>query len=87
MGGDGGGSAAGDSLAAPAPGAAAGGAKTVTVPADLLPEAKPGDTFKVQSIADGNVTLEHQASEAEGTEEWGKGLTQAAAPAAEEGAA
>jgi hypothetical protein len=78
MAGDGG-SAAGDSLATPAPDA---GAKTVTVPSDLLPDAKPGDTFKVQSVADGNVTLEHQAAPDEG-ENWGEGLTTDAAPEGE----
>ena len=76
-----GGSAAGDSLASPPPDGA-GGAKTVTIPADLLPDAKPGDTFKVQSVADGNVTLEHQAAPDEG-ENWGEGLTKAAAPEGE----
>ena len=76
-----GGSAAGDSLASPPPDGA-GGAKTVTIPADLLPDAKPGDAFKVQSVADGNVTLEHQAAPDEG-ENWGEGLTKAAAPEGE----
>ena len=76
-----GGSAAGDSLASPPPDGA-GGAKTVTIPADLLPDAKPGDTFKVQSVADGNVTLEHQAAPDDG-ENWGEGLTEAAAPEGE----
>ena len=80
-----GGDSAGDMLAAPpAEGAApAAAAKTITVPSDLLPEAKPGDTFKVQAVADGNVTLEHQPG-AETDEDWGKGL-QEAAPRAEEG--
>jgi hypothetical protein len=77
----GGGSAAGDSLASPPPDGA-GGSKAVTIPADLLPDAKPGDTFKVQSVADGNVTLEHQAAPDEG-ENWGEGLTKAAAPEGE----
>lgn len=75
-----GGSAAGDSLASPPP--EAGGAKTVTIPADLLPDAKPGDTFKVQSVADGNVTLEHQAAPDEG-ENWGEDLNKADAPSPE----
>jgi hypothetical protein len=49
---------------------------------DVLPDAKPGDTFKVQSVADGNVMLEHQA--AEGSEDgWGDELKKAAP--AEEG--
>ena len=76
---DGGGTPAGDSLAAPD----AGAAKTITVPADLMPEAKLGDTFKVQSVADGNVTLEHESG-GEG-DDWGKGLEEAA-PRTDEGA-
>jgi hypothetical protein len=70
--------AAGDSLAA-----AGADSKTISVPADLLPEAKPGDTFKVQSVADGNVMLELQPGES-GEEDWGKGL-QEAAPRTDEG--
>jgi hypothetical protein len=69
---------AGDSLAA-----AGADSKTISVPADLLPEAKPGDTFKVQSVADGNVTLEHQPGESS-EDDWGKGL-QEAAPRTDEG--
>jgi hypothetical protein len=79
-----GGEGAGAALAAPAPEAPAeGAAKTFSVPVDVLPDAKPGDTFKVQSIADGNVMLEHQA--AEGSEDgWGDELKKAA-PAEEGG--
>jgi hypothetical protein len=80
---DGGGTPAGDSLASPAATDAAGAAKTITIPADLLPEAKPGDTFKVQSVADGNVTLEHESG-GEG-DDWSRGL-QEAAPRTDEGA-
>ena len=70
---------AGDSLDAPAETSA----KTFSVPVDVLPDAKPGDIFKVQSVADGNVMLEHQ--DAEGGDDWGDGLKKAA-PRVEEGA-
>jgi hypothetical protein len=73
---------AGAALAAPAAPDASGG-NTCTVPVDLLPNAKVGDEFKVQSIADGNVTLSCEAADDESGEDWGKGLTQAAAPGEE----
>jgi len=76
---------AGAALSAAPPDAAApadGATKTFSVPVDVLPDAKPGDIFKVQSVADGNVMLEHQA--AEGSEDgWGDELKKAAP--AEEG--
>ena len=74
---------AGAALGAPPP---EGGAAPVTVPADLLPGAKPGDTFTVKSVDGGNVTLEHQPGAGGGDEggDWGEGLTQAA-PHTEEG--
>ena len=78
---DGGGSAAGDSLAAPAPDS--DGSKTVTVPSDALPDAKPGDVYTVKAVADGNVTLECKS--AEGEDDWGNGLAESA-PRGEEGA-
>ena len=85
-----GGESAGASLSAPPDGGGDGApaeasAKTFSVPVDVLPDATPGDIFKVQSIADGNVMLEHQAAEGGNDEEWGKGLAEAA-PRAEEGA-
>lgn len=69
---------AGEALAAGAPEAKA---KSVSLPSDLLPDAKPGDTFKVQAVTDGNVTLEHMAApqgEGETPEAWGEGLKEAA---------
>ena len=83
-----GGESAGASLSAPPDGGGDGApaeasAKTFSVPVDVLPDAKPGDIFKVQSVADGNVMLEHQA--AEGGDDWGDGLKKAA-PRVEEGA-
>ena len=85
MGMDGGG--AGASLEAPPMDAgAAPGGNTCSVPADLLPGAKPGDTFKVSAVDGGNVTLEHQpGASGDGAEEWGEGLTKAAAPTEEGG--
>jgi hypothetical protein len=82
-----GGESAGATLSAPPPAdgadaSAEASAKTFSVPVDVLPDAKQGDIFKVQSVADGNVMLEHQA--AEGGDDWGKGLEQAA-PRTEEG--
>ena len=83
-----GGESAGASLSAPPDGGGDGApaeasAKTFSVPVDVLPDAKPGDIFKVQSVADGNVMLEHQA--AEGGDDWDDGLIKAA-PRVEEGA-
>ena len=84
-----GGDSAGAALSAPPPADGAdapadASAKTFSVPVDVLPDAKPGDIFKVQSVADGNVMLEHQAAEG-GEEGWGEGLKKAA-PRDEEGA-
>lgn len=58
-------------------------AGTCTIPADLLPDAKPGDMFKVQGVADGQVTLEHQGGGDE-ADDWGSGLNKAAARPPEE---
>ena len=70
---DGGGGAGGE-LTAPAGGDSA---KTVSVSSDLLPDAKPGDTYTVKSVADGKVTLECEPS-ADSGDDWGKGLAEAA---------
>ena len=78
---------AGAALSAAPPDAAApadGAAKTFSVPVDVLPDAKPGDTFKVKSIADGNVMLEHQATEGEDDAQWTADAKKAA-PAPGEG--
>jgi len=67
---------AGDQLAAPQ--ADQGGGKVVTIPSDLLPQVKPGDSLKVQSVADGNVTLEFSAGmAADSDESWGADAAQA----------
>lgn len=56
-----------------------GSANTLTVSSDVLPEVKPGDVLTVKSVADGNVTLEHQSQSAEeGDENWDEGLVKAA---------
>ncbi len=64
---------AGDALAAPPQ---VGESKTVTVPSDLLPECKVGDTYTVTAMDDANVTLEAAPSEApaEGEGDWGGDL-------------
>jgi hypothetical protein len=53
------------------------GAKTVTIPADMLPGCKAGDTYTVKSMDGDNVVLEAMPSSG-GDEEWGEGLTKAA---------
>ena len=66
---------AGDALAAP-PQVGDMAAKTVTVPADLLPDCKVGDTYTVKTMDGDNVTLEAAPSAAPEDEggEWGDGL-------------
>lgn len=51
------GSDAGDALAGGSP-VGDGGSQPVTVPMDLLPGCKPGDTYTVKSVDGDNVTLE-----------------------------
>lgn len=41
------------------PGADNGGSSLVTVPMNLLPGCKPGDTYKVASVDQGEVQMEH----------------------------
>lgn len=74
----------GGAMASPPAPAGDDAAKTVVVSSDLLPDAKPGDTYTVKSVADGNVTLECAPSEG-GGDEWGDGLVKAAS-ATDEGA-
>lgn len=62
------GSDAGDSLASPSQ---IGASKDVTIPADLLPGCKAGDTYTVKSMDGDNVTLEAMPSDNEDTEQWG----------------
>lgn len=65
-------SEAGDALAG---GAQVGDAKTITIPADLLPGCKAGDTYTVKSMDNDNVTLEavpSGADDGESTEKWGQ---------------
>jgi hypothetical protein len=77
---DGGG--AGAELAAPpaegTEGTEATQGAAATVPAEMLPGCKPGDSYTVKSVDGGNVTLEHQAGAGDGDEGWGEGLTKAA---------
>lgn len=54
---DGGGSDAGDALAGGSP-VGDSSSQSVTVPMDLLPGCKPGDTYTVKSVDGDNVTLE-----------------------------
>ena len=70
---DGGGSAAGESLAQ-----AAAKDNTVTVPQDMLPNCKPGDIYKVVSADENGVVLEHTDGMSE-EEDWNLGAKKAAA--------
>lgn len=64
------GSDAGDALASPQQ---AGASKDVTIPADLLPGCKAGDTYTVKSMDGDNVTLSAMPSDDDG-DEWGNSL-------------
>jgi len=70
---EGAGSRAGDSLAS---GDQVGKSKEITVPMDLLPGCKAGDTYTVKSIEGDNVVLESSGNE-ESNESWGDGLVNA----------
>lgn len=43
----------------PNPGGEDGGSSMVTVPMNLLPGCKPGDMYKVNSVDQGEVQMEH----------------------------
>ncbi len=59
-----------------------GESKAITVPMDMMPGCKPGDTYTVKSVDDGNVVLDYApAAGGDDSEEWGKGLTAAMAGA------
>lgn len=73
-------SGAGDQLAAP-PQVGDSASKTITVPADLMPNCKVGDSYTVKSMEGDNVTLEMTPGEDTG-DDWGEGL-KAAAPRGE----
>ncbi len=63
------GSDAGDELASPPQ---VGDSKTVTIPADLMPGCKAGDTYTVKSMDGDNVTLEAMSSGGDDGADWGK---------------
>lgn len=68
---------AGDSLAAP-PQVGDANSKSVTVPADLMPGCKVGDTYTVKAMDGDNVTLEMGAAGAGASgDDWGDGLVKA----------
>jgi hypothetical protein len=60
---------AGDELAGGSP---MGASKDITIPADLMPGCKAGDTYTVKSMDGDNVTLEASGGEPD-SDEWGKG--------------
>lgn len=65
-------SGAGDELAG---GDQMGSSKMVTVPADLMPGCKAGDTYTVKSMEGDNVNLEMTpGAGSEGDGDWGDGL-------------
>lgn len=72
---DGGGdTGAGDALASP-PQVGDSAAQPATVPMDLLPGCKVGDTYTVKAVDGDNVTLEAgpaAGDDGESTEQWGK---------------
>jgi hypothetical protein len=64
------GSDAGDALAAPPQ---VGDSSPITVPVDMLPGCKVGDTYTVKSVDGDNATLESASSDSgDTTEQWGK---------------
>jgi len=70
-------SGAGDELAAP-PQVGDMAPKGVTIPADMMPGCKVGDTYTVKSMDNDNIMLEPAGGSEEDGEGWGEGLAKAA---------